>query len=226
MERSYQDEGGAPSAPVERSYQDEGGAPSAPVERSYQDDGGHPSAPLDSSYQDKDRLLSVPSYAQVIEKNEKKNKKILRKSQMDSSETKFKPIASSLSSVQENCEVEQAHNEKSPIVDDEGFTLVKNKKKTRDNIVGSKRYSGERVMKSARRLGDLYLGNLDLDVTETEIIEYIKEETDIPVDKCILLNSKNPNCKSFKISVSFESRIRLLSPEIWPEGVICLEFYN
>ena len=81
-------------------------------------------------------------------------------------------------------------------------------------------------MKSARRLGDLYLGNLDLDVTETEIIEYIKEETDIPVDKCILLNSKNPNCKSFKISVSFENRVLLLSPESWPEGVICRKFYN
>ena len=151
---------------------------------------------------------------------------MLYKSLIDSSDIHSKTIASSLTSAQENDKKKQPDTEKSPTVDEEGFILVEKKKKTRDNIVGSKRYSGDRVMKSARRLGDLYLGNLDLDVTENEIVEYIKEETDIAVDKCILLNSKNPNCKSFKISVSFESRIRLLSPEIWPEGVICLEFYN
>ena len=103
---------------------------------------------------------------------------------------------------------------------------MQNKKKTRDNIIGSKKYQGNRKIKSARNMGDIYLGNLDLDVTETEIINYIKEETDINVNKCEHLVSKNPNCKAFKISVCIESSTALLSPEIWPEGVICRKFYN
>ena len=75
-------------------------------------------------------------------------------------------------------------------------------------------------------MGDIYLGNLDLDVTEDEIINYIREETDISVNKCEHLVSKNPNCRAFKISVCIEKRPALLSPEIWPEGVICRKFYN
>ena len=119
-----------------------------------------------------------------------------------------------------------AHDKYTPSVDEEGFILVQNKKKARDNIIGSKKYTGNRNIKSARNMGDIYLGNLDLDVTENEIIYYIKEETDISVDKCEHLVSKNPNCKVFKISVCIESRTALLSPEIWPHGVICRKFYN
>ena len=137
-----------------------------------------------------------------------------------------KTKTSSLIGVEMNVQKEPVFHEKSPTVDEEGFTLVRNKKKTRENIVGNKQYSGNRVLKSARKVVDLYLGNLDLDVTENEIIEYVKEETNISVDNCVSLNSKNPNCKAFKISVSLESRMKLLLPEIWPEGVICRKFYN
>ena len=200
---------------VNRSLQDNGGPPSAPVDpdRSYQDEGGPPSA---------------PSYAQVIGNNagQINDNSNFRSSLVNASEMHSKTTTSSLISVETNVQKEPVFDEKSPNVDEEGFTLVRNKKKTRENIVGNKRYSGNRVLKSARKVVDLYLGNLDLDVTENEIIEYIKEETNISVDNFVSLNSKNPNCKAFKISVSLESRMKLLLPEIWPEGVICRKFYN
>ena len=182
---------------------------------------------LNRSFQDEGGPATAPTYSQITEKNGRQSKTISnrRSSLMNISEVHSKTTASNSMDVLKNVQEKQV-KEKLPAVDEDGFTLVRNKKKTRDNIVGSKRYSGNRVMKSARKVGDLYLGNLDLDVTEDEIVEYIKDETNISVDACILLNSRNPNCKSFKISVSFESRMKLLSHEVWPEGVICRKFYN
>ena len=253
VNRSCQDEGGSPSAPIDQSYQDEHEPPIAPVNNVYEDkvrqklpatmdivyhnnsktpsacvdnasqkEAGPPSTSTDRLYEDEYRLPSVPSYAQVTERRgrQSKPKPILRNSLVNVS------TASSLIKVQENVQKSSKNTGNLPIVDNDGFTLVQNGKKNRDNIVGSKIYSGTRIMKSARRVGDLYLGNLDLNVTENEIIEYIKEETDISIDSCIPLSSRNPNCKAFKISVSFESRLKLLLPEIWPEGVICRKFYN
>ena len=224
-----------PSAPLEdsnnlfaignRTYQDDGGTPSAPAICLYQNEGR---LPLDRSYQDKDGSILACSYAQAVGKTCKSNKTrpILRNSLVNSSEKPSETIALSLSKDQENGQKEKVQNEKLSTVDNEGFTLVRNTKKTRQNIVGSKKYSGDQVMKSARRVGDLYLGNLDLNVTAKEIIDYIKGETNISVTECIPLDSRNPNCRSFKISVPFESRVKLLAPEIWPEGVICRKFYN
>ena len=179
---------------------------------------------VNRSFQDEGGAASAPSYAQVAERNDTHSNQISiqHHSSMIASELRSKTTSYQL----RNAQNDRVYTEKSAVVDEEGFQIVRNKKKNRDNIVGSKRYSGDRVLKSARRMGDLYLGNLDLDVTENEIVEYIKEETNISVDKCIPLISKNPNCKAFKISVSLESRMKLLSPEIWPEGVICRKFYN
>ena len=178
--------------------------------RSIQDDGGLPSA---------------PSYSQVVE-NDGRHSDIIS---VRPKSTVKKPEQYGIQTTRlTSAQRKRDYHERSAaaLVDEEGFTLVQKKKKTRDNIVGSRKYSGDRVMKCARNIGDLYLGNLDLDVTENEIINYIKDETGICVDKCIPLASRNPNCKAFKISVCFENRLTLLSPEIWPEGIICRKFYN
>ena len=78
----------------------------------------------------------------------------------------------------------------SVIVDDEGHQLVQ-KKKRRNNIVGSKRTNLNGTVRGATRVTDVYLGNCDLNVTSEAISEYISKEIKIFVNKCELLMSRN-----------------------------------
>ena len=48
----------------------------------------------------------------------------------------------------------------------------------------------------------------------------------IVVQKCQLLASKNENSKSFKVTLKLNDRQKLLSSEVWPEGIICRKFYS
>ena len=65
-----------------------------------------------------------------------------------------------------------------------------------------------------------------VDVTEDALSRYINEEVNVKVIKCESLSSRNVNCKSFKITLNIKEREKLLSPEVWPEGIICRKFYS
>ena len=58
------------------------------------------------------------------------------------------------------------------------------------------------------------------------IADYILKEMNIVVNKCEPLVSRNENSKSFKVTLNLRDRQRLLSPEVWPEGIICRKFYS
>ena len=76
---------------------------------------------------------------------------------------------------------------------------------------------------------DVFLGNLDLGVTPEALLDYISDELNVNVMKCELLVSKyieNPSSKSFKVTLNISDRDKLLSPEAWPEDVICRKFYS
>ena len=113
-----------------------------------------------------------------------------------------------------------------PPVDKDGFQLVQKKRRQQANIVGSKQVRGNSAIKGAVRFADIYLGNCDLAVTPESIIEYVLSEMNIVVSKCEILMSRNDNSKSFKVATKFNDRIKLLSSDVWPEGVICRKFYN
>ena len=49
---------------------------------------------------------------------------------------------------------------------------------------------------------------------------------DIVVNKCETLVSRNENSKSFKVTLNLVDRQKLLSPDVWPEGIICRKFYS
>ena len=114
-----------------------------------------------------------------------------------------------------------------PSVDAEGFQLVQNRKRRPPiSVIGSKKNHGNETIKGAVRLADLYIGNCDNDVTSDSISEYIANEMNIDIVKCESLVSKNVNCKSFKVTLKINDRMKLLSPEIWPEGIICRKYYS
>ena len=83
-------------------------------------------------------------------------------------------------------------------------------------------------MKSAVKTADIYVGNCELTVTCEELSKYIKDETNIAVLGCEKLKSKYnfPNYNSFKVCVSIKDRNLLLSPDIWPEEVVCGKYYT
>lgn len=121
-----------------------------------------------------------------------------------------------------------SHNKRNQDVntDEDGFQLVVNRKRKPVNIVGSKQTKDNETIKSAVRVADIYVGNCDLEATPETVSEYIHKEMDIVVQKCELLASKNQNSKSFKVTLKLNDRQKLLSSEVWPEGIICRKFYS
>ena len=112
-------------------------------------------------------------------------------------------------------------------IDEDGFqTVQKKKKRPSDRIVGSKKSSGSGIMRSAPKYVDIYIGNVNLGVDADVVTKYIKDETDVDINKCIALKTRNPNYTSFKISVSLNNRETLLSADVWPKGVFCRKFHS
>ena len=114
-------------------------------------------------------------------------------------------------------------------LDSDGYQLVQRNKKRHKNvngIVGARKANETVSIKSAIRKADVYLGNCDLSVTPESIKEYIFKEINVTIDKCELLSSRNPNCRSFKISLNLKDRVKLLSAEVWPEDIVCRKFYS
>ena len=83
-----------------------------------------------------------------------------------------------------------------------------------------------KMVKSAARMADLYVGNLDVNVTVEAIVDYVKNDIGVAIEKCETLKSRNPNYSSFKLSLTLDNRNKLLVPEAWPEGIICRKFYS
>ena len=113
------------------------------------------------------------------------------------------------------------------INDDVGYKDVKGKRKKRKiGIVGSKKYTENVLFKSAIKTADIYLGNCDVEVSPEAISEYLKNEMNIITIKCELLESKFTDSRSFKINLNMSDRMKLLSAEVWPQGIICRKFYT
>ena len=110
--------------------------------------------------------------------------------------------------------------------DEEGFRLVQNRKKRAGNIVGSRKAKENEKLRGAVQVADIYLGNCNLEVTPESIVDYIRNEMNIEVQNCEPLESRNRNCKSFKIALKTIDRPKLLVPEVWPEGIVCRKFFN
>ena len=178
-----------------------------PLARAFQDEGGRPSAPpmLEIIRQEKEKqrneLVRDSNVLSVRRENEHEN-----------------PLPAPLTQAQDE--------RKGPRLDSDGFQKVEKKRKTRQNIVGSKRTDGSRGIKGASRSADIYLGNCDLAVTEDDISQYIDEEINVQILRCELLSSRNENCKSFKVTMNLNDREKLLLPEVWPEGILCRKFYS
>ena len=172
------------------------------LEQSFQDEGGIPSAPLyadvmngkSKHYSSKDELSSS-------HKSDAKKRSYNKETAVN--DDSGDDVAESLAPMN---------------VDNEGFRLVQGKRKQRTNknvnIIGCRKVSKDgNCLKSAPKVLDLYLGNVDTDTSCDSVEKYILQEMNIKIVKCEELLCKNRNCKSFKISVNVQERDKLLSPD-------------
>ena len=198
-----------PSAPPLPSPPGESGELLIMLERSIQDESGPPSA---------------PSYAQVAGVQLQVRSGDI--SRDDANKVSVAAIRHSSKQPNAQKRVIPSSSSSSVAVDTEGFQLVQRNRRRRENFIGSKKMNGNKVIKSAPKLVDIYVGNVDNDVTVEAMIDYVKQDIGISIEKCESLKSRNPNNKSFKLSLSVNERSKLLAPEVWPEGIICRKFYS
>ena len=197
--------------------QDEGGSPSAPPdtdlhERFQDTEENQPNLPREPGFgdiQDIDSASTAASYADMIMIN-----------------TGIREIRKTTAKDFEISETTSKDNRSAVTALDDGYQLVQNKRKRAANIVGSKKANGDGKLRGAVQVADIYLGNCNLDVTPELIVEYVRNEMNIVVENCQPLESRNKNCKSFKISLRSYDRPKVLVPEVWPEGIVCRKFFN
>ena len=176
---------------------------------------------LNQSFQDLGGSPSAPTYAQVTALEDKR-------SEVDVTKASSSHGAQFLSKRPLNDSGKDAVRPASSrtVVDAEGFQLVQRNRKKRENIVGSKKLNKSHVVKSAVKIVDVYVGNLDPDVTVEALNDYIKSDIGVKIEKCETLQSRNPHYRSFKLSININDRGKLLSSEVWPEGIICRKYYS
>ena len=116
---------------------------------------------------------------------------------------------------------------------EDNFILVQSRKKKNNNekknftenrIIGKKKNIG--TLRSAKRTADLYIGNCDINVTSDVLIKYIRDELNVIVCGCEQLESKYDDYNSFKVTLESNNRLKLLSSDMWPEGIVCRRFYK
>lgn len=108
----------------------------------------------------------------------------------------------------------------------DGFTLVQNKRFKYNNVIGKKKTESSVNFKCAKRLAEFYVGRCDLSVTADDISTYISKELGINLDAIVKLNSKYPKVNSFKITVPLAYKDKILSDDVWPEGIVIRKFLN
>ena len=70
------------------------------------------------------------------------------------------------------------------------------------------------------------MGNCDISVTNETLTQYIKDEIDVKILNITNLDTRHDSYTSFKVTIDINDRSKLLSPEVWPFGIICRKYYN
>ena len=73
---------------------------------------------------------------------------------------------------------------------------------------------------------DLYVGRCELKTTIDQVRDHINNICKVNVDSIEQLVSKSVYFKSFKLSMPYELREKLLDPLMWPTGIVVRKFYK
>ena len=101
------------------------------------------------------------------------------------------------------------------------WVLVENLRRRKiKSFVGDKRETSSLVGVEMRKKDtwDLYVGNLQEDVSESVIVSYLKEN-EIEVQSCYMLSSKIKGTKSARVRIVQKDKEKVLTPSFWPQHV-------
>ena len=191
-------------------------------------EGGSPSAPrlsqeLEELFNDK-KEQSRENNNSYIDKTESYKEVVKRRMELtDTAETTT--VDSHLNQSNDDHDKKNNNDNDNEDDDEDGFVRVI-KRKHRRNIVGSKKTTNSALLRSSARKADIYVGNCDTDICEKALNDYIVDELMIKPINCIQLKTRNNNYNSFKVTLLLADRVKLLSPNVWPEGIICRKYYN
>ena len=76
----------------------------------------------------------------------------------------------------------------------------------------------------AVRYADIYIGGCYKNVTVGDIEGYCRDNLNVKFEKCIALETKSTRFNSFKLTLEFEDRNKLLNGDLWPKNVVVRKF--
>ena len=94
----------------------------------------------------------------------------------------------------------------------------------RNFFFGTKNSSNK--VKCAKKTFDVYIGRCDRDVECHSIIDCIKNEIGVSVNWCLCLTEGNNNSKSFKVTIDYADKGRILDAAACPENICLRKFYH
>lgn len=195
-----------------------------PLVLPYQEGGTSPLAPSYAGIVNKQCESNQPVQKENSEKDDESRRKEIRNEFLAATSPQKEYLAAASPQKKEYLAAASPQKKKRRVIDKEGFELVQ--KKYRKTIVGSKKNSSMTSLKSAPRKAEIYVGNCNLTVTPEDIKDYILNETNITIDECAPLDCKDPRCKSFRIMLDMKHKDTILSADVWPEEIICRQFYH
>ena len=102
------------------------------------------------------------------------------------------------------------------------WNLVQNKR-ARNTVKGSKTSSGS--LKGVQDSRDLYVGRCDPQVSDEDLIKYVKEDLKIHVIACKAISKDEAPVKAFKLTTRAEDSEKLLDATLWPEYIRVRKFF-
>ena len=117
--------------------------------------------------------------------------------------------------------------------DNSGWTTVFSRK--RKNTVKSKTKSSSKILgvkssgynfRSADRSIDFFIGRVDVNVKEEDLVKYVNDNFQIDLVEIEKLDIVATNYIAFKLTINYTDREKLLNADMWPCGIIVDKFYN
>lgn len=109
-----------------------------------------------------------------------------------------------------------------PNKEDKNEWTTVQKKKPRYKFAGSRGKAASEVdtkFKAAEMNIPLFISRVDKEVTDSDIIEYIRSKTQTTVTIKKIIMQKERNYNAFKIFVPHHKLTKFLDDSLWPEGV-------
>ena len=93
-------------------------------------------------------------------------------------------------------------------------------------VYGNRNNDGNIKLKKAVNTKDVYIRDIDPDITDADIVEYMKSNASQPRFVRQILGKRDGQKKSFKITVIESDFEKVMNADFWPKDIECREWYT